>query len=67
MKSKLINIKGAQVLSKDSQRRILGQKGSCSGWDLSRCGCSCGGAVTGPFYCNQCIGCLQVYTCDDDI
>lgn len=33
--------------------------------DLSLCGCSCSGAVTGPKYCPTYIGCLQVYTCDD--
>lgn len=31
--------------------------------DLSLCGCSCSGAVTGPWYCSQHIACQQVYTC----
>jgi hypothetical protein len=65
MKTKLKNIKGAQILSKETQRKILGQFGSCAGYDLSLCGCSCSGAVTGPKYCRGCIYCLQVYTCDD--
>ena len=67
MKSKLSSIKGAQILSKDSQRKIVGQIGSCKLLDLSLCGCDCAGRVTGPFYCNGCIACLQVYTCGDDI
>ncbi|MEY8759252.1 hypothetical protein [Chryseobacterium tongliaoense] len=31
--------------------------------DLSLCGCSCTGAVTGPKYCVQYIACPQVITC----
>ena len=67
MKSKLLNITGATRLTKEAQRTILGQAGSCSEVDLSLCGCSCSGSVTGPFYCFKCIACPQVYTCYESI
>lgn len=65
MKSRLLNIQGAEVLSKEAQKNIMGSgKGNP---DLSLCGCSCSGAVTGPAYCVQYIACPQVYTCNDSI
>nr|WP_294937985.1 hypothetical protein [uncultured Flavobacterium sp.] len=63
MKTRLLNIAGAEVLSNESLKSINGQgKGNP---DLSLCGCSCSGAVTGPFYCGDYIACPQIYTCDD--
>ena len=71
MKSRLLNIAGVEVLSKESQKMIHGQAkigGGTGGHpDLSLCGCSCSGAVTGPYYCAQYIACPQVYTCNDAI
>ncbi|GAA4769978.1 MULTISPECIES: hypothetical protein [Flavobacterium] len=63
MKSKLLNLSGAEVLSKESQKTIYGK----AKIDLSLCGCSCSGAVTGPWYCSDYIGCPQVYTCNDAV
>ena len=62
MKTNLLNIEGVTVLSKKSQSTV---KGQASGVDLSLCGCSCSGSVTGPFYCNKYIACPQVYTCQE--
>lgn len=63
MKTNLLNIAGVKVLTKENQRMI---KGQISGEpDLSKCGCSCSGAVTGPSYCDRYIGCPQVYTCGE--
>ncbi|UUC44443.1 hypothetical protein [Flavobacterium cerinum] len=64
MKTNILNIAGVQVLSKESQRAVVGQAGGKNP-DLSLCGCSCSGAVTGPFYCSDYIACPQVYTCGD--
>ena len=64
MKSRLLNLSGVEVLSKESQKAIVGQAGKP---DLSLCGCSCSGSVTGPYYCVQYIGCPQVYTCNDAV
>ncbi|ESU24724.1 hypothetical protein FEDK69T_02760 [Flavobacterium enshiense DK69] len=65
MKTRLLNIKGVEVLSRESQKMIQGSgKGNP---DLSLCGCSCSGSVTGPDYCVQYIACPQVYTCKDEI
>ena len=66
MKKNILNIKGVSAISKEQQSQING------GFfddkvDLSKCGCDCAGRVTGPFYCQLYIGCLQVYTCGDDI
>ena len=60
MGSKILKIKGAQILSRENQRAIRG-----SGFSVSECGCSCSGSVTGPFYCFKLISCPQVYTCDE--
>ena len=60
MKSRLLNIAGAEVLSRESQKLIIGQKGRI---DLSLCGCSCSGAVIGPDYCIEYMACPDVYTC----
>ncbi|MFL1894232.1 hypothetical protein ACJRPK_00935 [Aquimarina sp. 2-A2] len=59
MKTNFLSIEGAKVLSREGQRFITGG----AGVDLSKCGCSCDGSVTGPAYCSQYIGCPQVYTC----
>ncbi|KAA1247551.1 hypothetical protein F0000_03460 [Aquimarina sp. RZ0] len=53
------NIEGIKVLTKESQRQIKGLGGN----DLSLCGCSCSGSVTGPSYCNTIHACPQIYTC----
>ncbi|MCG2611622.1 hypothetical protein LZZ90_08895 [Flavobacterium sp. SM15] len=66
MKTRLLNIPGAEVLSKETQKMIKGS-GKGGNPDLSLCGCSCSGAVTGPDYCVQYIACPQVYTCNDSI
>ncbi|MPT34739.1 hypothetical protein [Flavobacterium sp. WV_118_3] len=65
MKTNLLNISGVQVLSKENQRQILGQVLVEEPHDLSKCGCSCSGSVTGPAYCSLYIGCLQVYNCGE--
>ncbi|WP_299221141.1 hypothetical protein [uncultured Aquimarina sp.] len=59
MKSNLLNIDGVKILSRECQTMIKGQ----AGIDVSLCGCSCSGAVTGPAYCSEFIACPQVYTC----
>ncbi|RZS99027.1 hypothetical protein [Aquimarina brevivitae] len=64
MKTNLLNIKGVTVLSKKSQSTV---KGEGCGVDLSLCGCSCSGSVTGPFYCYYFTACPQIYTCDEAI
>ncbi|KQS53576.1 MAG: hypothetical protein JNM71_14610 [Flavobacterium lindanitolerans] len=66
MKTNILNIAGVAVLSKENLKAITGQ-GSVdldTSIDLSLCGCSCSGAVTGPKYCIYYIACPQVYTCD---
>jgi hypothetical protein len=45
MKSKFLNIEGAEVLSNAKLKEINGG----AKVDLSRCGCDCAGSVTGPF------------------
>lgn len=63
MKTRFLNIQGAEVLSTETLKTIKGSgKGNP---DLSLCGCSCSGSVTGPYYCVQYIACPQVYTCKD--
>ncbi|MEO4005616.1 MULTISPECIES: hypothetical protein [unclassified Flavobacterium] len=62
MKTNLLNISGVQVLSKENQRQILGQALVIG--DISKCGCSCSGSVTGPAYCQRIMVCPQVYTCN---
>ncbi|WP_103069740.1 hypothetical protein [Aquimarina sediminis] len=59
MKMNLSKIKGANVLSRENQSKIKGQ----AGVDLSLCGCSCSGAVTGPKYCEDYFACPQVHDC----
>ncbi|ESU28276.1 hypothetical protein FLJC2902T_16240 [Flavobacterium limnosediminis JC2902] len=66
MKTRLLSISGVEVLSNESQKMIQGS-GKGGNPDLSLCGCSCSGAVTGPAYCVQYIACPQVYTCNDSI
>lgn len=65
MKSKFLNIEGMEILSKENQKTIFGGAGGNN--DLSKCGCSCSGSVTGPFYCHKVIACPQVYTCNQEI
>ncbi|CAH0161958.1 hypothetical protein MP478_03485 [Chryseobacterium sp. WG14] len=58
-------IKNAKKLRKEDLKNITGGIGG-SGIgtpDASLCGCSCTGAVTGPKYCVELIGCPQVMTC----
>lgn len=68
MKTNILNIAGVEVLSKQNLKAIKGQGfesvGSVGPIDLSLCGCSCSGSVTGPKYCVYYIACPQVYTCD---
>ncbi len=61
MKTNLLNIDGVTILSRERQSMIKGQ----AGVDLSLCGCSCSGSVTGPLYCNFYVACPQVYTCEE--
>jgi hypothetical protein len=61
MKTKFLNTVGVEVLSKESQKLIIGQ----AGIDIRKCGCSCSGAVTGPAYCASLIACTQGYNCTD--
>ncbi|MBW7674018.1 hypothetical protein [Chryseobacterium chendengshani] len=56
-------LKNAKKLKSADLRNIAG--GASGTPDLSLCGCSCSGAVTGPKYCPTYIACPQVYTCDD--
>lgn len=66
MLKNILNLDGVQELSKESQKLIQGQGFglyNCNNYDLSLCGCSCTGTVTGPKYCSSCLGCLQVITC----
>ena len=56
-------LKNAKKLERDSLKEIVG--GISGTPDLSLCGCSCSGAVTGPKYCIQYIACPQVYTCGE--
>ncbi|MDH6253208.1 hypothetical protein M2347_002935 [Chryseobacterium sp. H1D6B] len=53
-------LKNAKKLKKGDLKTIVGGIGKPN---LSLCGCSCSGAVTGPEYCSQYIACPQVYTC----
>ncbi len=54
-------IKNAKKLKKADLKNITG--GISGKPDLSLCGCSCSGAVTGPDYCSLYIACPQVYNC----
>ncbi|MGO4710059.1 hypothetical protein AB4Y90_13270 [Chryseobacterium sp. 2TAF14] len=57
-------LKNAKKLNKTALKDIVGgAKGGTP--DLSLCGCSCTGAVTGPEYCSIYMGCPQVYNCKD--
>ena len=48
-------MKNAKKLKKTDLKNIKG--GSTETPDLSRCGCTCGGVVTGPDYCYEYIEC----------
>jgi len=58
-------LKNAKKLKKSDLKSIVGGVGggSLGTPDLSLCGCSCTGAVTGPKYCSSYIACPQVITC----
>ncbi len=56
-------MKNAKKLRKQDLKNIAG--GVSGKPDLSLCGCSCSGAVTGPDYCSIYMGCPQVYTCGE--
>ena len=57
-------LKNAKKLKQAELKNIVGGiKGGKP--DLSLCGCSCSGAVTGPEYCPDYIACPQVYTCNE--
>lgn len=60
-------LKNAKKLKSADLKEIVGGVGKIDKPDLSLCGCSCSGAVTGPFYCSSYIACPQVYTCDDAV
>lgn len=55
------SIRNAKKLQKQDLKNIAG--GISGKPDLSLCGCSCSGAVTGPDYCSIYMGCPQVYNC----
>lgn len=55
-------MKNAKKLTKTDLKNIVGGVGGATP-DLSKCGCSCTGAVTGPAYCVKYKRCLQVMTC----
>ncbi|AZA93315.1 Uncharacterised protein [Chryseobacterium nakagawai] len=55
--------KNAKKLERESLKGIVGGVGGVATPDLSKCGCSCTGAVTGPSYCIEYKRCLQVMTC----
>ncbi|MCI3936686.1 hypothetical protein MQX03_05715 [Chryseobacterium aahli] len=61
MSKKFLN--NAKKLKSADLKDIVGGVGKIGTPDLSLCGCSCTGAVTGPKYCSQYIGCPQVITC----
>ncbi|PWN69244.1 hypothetical protein C1631_014385 [Chryseobacterium phosphatilyticum] len=54
-------LKNAKKLERENLKDIIG--GISGNPDLSLCGCSCTGAVTGPSYCVKYKRCLQVMTC----
>lgn len=59
-------LKNAKKLKNSELKSIVGGVGgggSLGTPDLSLCGCSCTGAVTGPKYCSSYIACPQVITC----
>ncbi|MDV7695318.1 hypothetical protein N6B72_00160 [Chryseobacterium soli] len=57
--------KNAKKLKKADLKEIVGGGTQFINPDLSLCGCSCSGAVTGPKYCSSYIACPQVYTCNE--
>ncbi len=59
MKTNLLNLAEFKVLSRENQGKIRGQEGV----DLSLCGCSCTGYVTGPAYCSRYIACPHEIIC----
>ncbi|MEY8759251.1 hypothetical protein [Chryseobacterium tongliaoense] len=56
-------MKNAKKLRKTDLKNITG--GISGTPDLSLCGCSCSGSVTGPWYCVQYIACTQGYNCGE--
>ena len=61
MENSILSIKGVRVLSKKGQKAIKG----AATVDVSVCGCSCSGSVTGPAYCRAYVYCPQIYTCEE--
>ncbi len=55
--------KNAKKLERNDLKDIAGGVSGTATPDLSLCGCSCTGAVTGPSYCIKYKRCLQVITC----
>lgn len=55
--------KNAKKLERNDLKDIAGGVSGIATPDLSLCGCSCTGAVTGPSYCIKYKRCLQVITC----
>lgn len=69
MKKKFLNIEGVTTLSKAQQKEVSGgfSPEDLIGYgDISKCGCDCGGSVTGPSYCSEIMACIHVYRCDDE-
>jgi len=56
-------MKNAKKLTKTDLKNIAG--GISGKPDLTLCGCSCSGSVTGPWYCVQYIACTQGYNCGE--
>lgn len=57
-------LKNAKKLNKKDLKNMVGGE---INHDITLCGCDCAGAVTGPAYCLNYMGCPQVYTCNDPI
>lgn len=58
-------MKALKKLTRSNLKEIQGgwigiKPGKC---DLTLCGCSCSGAVTGPACCQLAMACPQVYNC----
>lgn len=60
-------LQNAKKLRKEDLKTIVGGIGKIGKPDLSLCGCSCTGAVTGPEYCSAYLGCPDVYTCNQSV
>lgn len=58
-------LKNAKKLKSSELKDIVGGAGNGGTPDLSLCGCNCDGTMSGPKYCGQYMGCLQVIRCND--